>query len=117
MGVRNGPPHFQRCINQTLSRAGLLQQVAAFVDDICNGGGDHAGNLENIEKLLSALHTSNFKIGAGKIELGASFLLAFGFRLSEGAWAPDPERTAPIAKLVPPANRSQLRSFLGLAGY
>ena len=87
------------------------------MDDICNGGGDHPKNLVNIERLLGALHASNFKIGAGKIELGASFLLAFGFRLSGGTWAPDPERTAPIAKLVPPANRSQLRGFLGLAGY
>ena len=91
--------------------------MAAFIDDICNGGQHHEDNLANLDVLLSALQDVNFKVGAGKIELGAEELLAFGFRLYSGSWEPDPARTAPISRLIPPTNRSQLRGFLGLVGY
>ena len=70
-----------------------------------------------LTRLFSALSTANLKIGAGKIECGANYLLAFGFRVENGTWKPDPERTSAIASLVPPANRRQLRGFLGLVGY
>ena len=45
--------------------------MAAFIDDICNGGSNHPKNLAALGKLLHTLGAVNFKIGAGKIEVGA----------------------------------------------
>ena len=89
-----------------LAEAKLLPHVAAFIDDLCNGGKNHPANLDSLECLFAALARKNFKIGARKIEVGASHLLAFGYKLENGTWAPDPARVDPIARLVPPVNRS-----------
>lgn len=100
-----------------LATGGQLQCVAAFIDDICNGGKDHPSNIQHLRDLLATIATANFKIGAGKIEVGVDELLAFGFLLRDGTWQPDPACTAPISRLTAPQNCSQLRGFLGLAGY
>lgn len=106
MGVRNGPPHFQRCVNMTLSEAGLHESVGSFIDDLCNGGRDHEDNIQHIDRLLAALSNVNFRLGAGKFELGGSELHLFGFVISAGRLRPDPERVTAISRLIPPANRS-----------
>ena len=84
MGVRNGPPHFQRCVNLTLAEAGLHGEVGSFIDDLCNGATDHPRNLEAVGRLLAALHKVNFRLGAGKFELGAQELCIFGFVVAGG---------------------------------
>ena len=71
MGVRNGPPHFQRCVNHVLQSKGLYDSVGSFIDDLCNGATDHRANLAAVEKLLEALAAHTFRLGAGKFEVGA----------------------------------------------
>ena len=45
MGVRNGPLHFQRCVNTVLVAASLQRTTGAFIDDLMNGAKDHASNV------------------------------------------------------------------------
>ena len=55
MGVRNGPPHFQRCVNTVLAAASLQRTTGAFIDDLMNGAKDHASNVLAVDQLLAAL--------------------------------------------------------------
>ena len=38
MGLCNGPPHFQQCVNVMLQAAGPHTKVGAFIDDLANWG-------------------------------------------------------------------------------
>lgn len=106
MGVRNGPPHFQRCVNLVLAEGHLQRSTGAFIDDLMNGAADHRSNLQEAHRLLQALAKSNFRAGAGKILLGEEKLVAMGFVVAAGTISPDPERTVAIHRLQPPLNRS-----------
>ena len=55
--------------------------------------------------------------GADKLELGSTQLPFLGYLLVEGELRCDPAKTTAIEWLIPPETRSQLRAFLGLAGY
>ena len=96
MGVRNGPPHFQRCVNHVLQQRGLYDSVGSFIDDLCNGAADHPTNLEAVEKLLGALAAHTFRLGAGKFEVGAAQLQAFGYLVRDGKLLAEPDRVAAI---------------------
>ena len=48
---------------------------------------------------------------------GWSTCRSFGFQLQAGTLAPDPDKVEAIKKLLPPTTHSELRGFLGLAGY
>ena len=91
--------------------------MGSFIDDLCNGASNHEANLGAVERLLQALAEHLFRLGAGKFEVGAPQLQAFGYVVRKGKLVADPERIAAISSLVPPSNRSQLRGFLGLVGY
>ena len=116
-GVRNAPPHFQRAVNTMLAEQGLLEAVAAFIDDLGVGGGTHDEAANKLGKLLSALHDVHFMVGTDKKWVGYTSINFLGYRLEAGVLLPDPDRAAAIGRLLPPTTRSQLRGFLGLTGY
>ena len=40
-GVRNGPPHFQRTMNEAIASANLQEHLGCFIDDLATGGHSH----------------------------------------------------------------------------
>ena len=95
-----------RCVNHVLQAKGLYDSVGSFIDDICNGASNHDQNLMAVERLLSALAAHLFRLGAGKFEIGALQLSAFGYVVKDGKLVADPEQVTAITRLVPPQNRS-----------
>ena len=54
-GVRNGPPAFQRNMQQALRQAGLGDMVGCFIDDLAIGGKSHQEAAQNAGKLFAML--------------------------------------------------------------
>ena len=67
--------------------------------------------------MLRALEAYHVQAGADKLGLGDTAMPFLGYLLVKGELHCDPQKTEAIARLVPPETRSQLRAFLGLAGY
>ena len=106
MGLKNAPPHFQRCVNKTLQAAGLHHTVGAFIDDLANGGATTDRAIAAATDLFRALDRVNFRAGADKVFLGMTRLPLVGYVLTEGHLTVDSERVAAIAALRPPETRS-----------
>ena len=117
MGIRNGPPHFQQCMNKVLLESGMQTEAGIFIDDLGGGGKTHFHAASNLDKLMSTLEDKHVLVGVDKLGLGEDSLAFLGYLLVEGELHCDPAKTACIQKLVPPETRSHLRAFLGLTGY
>ena len=89
-----------------LAEHGLSAEIAAFIDDLGNGGHDHDSTSLALGRLLTALEHAHFMVGADKIWAGYSSLSFLGYHLAGGVLHPDPERVAAISRLVPPSTRS-----------
>ena len=116
-GVRNGPPAFQRAMQQALGEAGLGDKAGCFIDDVATGGANHRQGVKNLRDLFAALEAKHLLAGADKVELGLEVVNFLGYQLKEGNLHPDPEKTAAIDRLAPPRTRTEVRGFLGLTGY
>jgi hypothetical protein len=97
--LRNGPASFQRAIWEALRKAGIADIVAAFIDDLGTGGGDHQHCAHNFGKLLGALEQSNLKAGAPKVFAGLEEMQFLGFTLAGGTLKPDDDKVESIARL------------------
>ena len=119
MGIRNGPPTFQRAMSEAIAGSGLACQVGCFLDDLATGGGNHAAAAANVGRMLSMLIEYRLLAGADKVNLSLEELPFLGFLLCRGQILQDPNlpvKVEAIKQLLPPTTRSELRGFLGLAG-
>ena len=102
MGLRNGPPHFYRCMNKIILTSGLQRVAGVFIDDLGSGGSDHANCARSLNTMLEALESYHVQAGGDKLELGSTALPFLGYLLKEGELHCDPAKTAAIERLIPP---------------
>ena len=74
MGIRNGPPHFQHCMNKLLLEAGMQDEAGIFIDDLGGGGKTHAQAISNFDKLPAMLEDRHVLVGVDKLGLGEESL-------------------------------------------
>ena len=116
-GVRNGPPHFQRTMNEAVASAGLQEVLGCFIDDLATGGYSHTQCAERAAAMFAMLAARRLLAGADKVFLGLDEIRFLGYLLKDGVASPDPDKAAAIHRLLEPTTRSEVRSFLGLTGY
>lgn len=116
-GVRNGPPHFQRTMNEAIAGAGLQEHLGCFIDDLATGGFSHAEAAARAAAMFAMLATRHLLAGADKVFLGLNEIRFLGYLLKGGQALPDPDKVSAIERLLPPTTRTEVRSFLGLTGY
>ena len=107
-GLCNAPATFSRLMDRILS--GLHWETCLFyLDDIIV----FATRLEVFERLRHA----KLKLGAEKCTFAAKEVSYLGHLLAAEGLLPDPALLAAIREIHPPKNATEVRSFLGLAGY
>ncbi|CAF2698527.1 unnamed protein product [Rotaria sp. Silwood2] len=67
-GLTNGPPTFQRIVNQILG-PNRWKHVLAYIDDIIIYSQNFNEHLKHIEEVCSLLHEANFKLNVDKCEV------------------------------------------------
>lgn len=105
MGLRNGPPHFQRCMNKVVLESGLRDMAGIFIDDLGSGGKTHVEAAQNLRTMMQALSSRHVLAGADKLGLGWLEMPFLGYLLKEGQLHCDPAKTEAIGRLVPPETR------------
>ena len=114
-GLTNAPSTFQCFMNEQL--AGLEHCARVYMDDIIVHSADMATHLGHLREVLQCMRDRKLAVKRKKCEFMRDKLVYLGHVVQAGGVSPDPAKVEAIAKLAPPADVSQLRSFLGCCNF
>ena len=98
--------------------AGLHWETCLFyLDDIIVFSSTWEEHLARLRKVFERLRHAKLKFGAAKCTFAAKEVSYLGHRVTEEGLLPDPLLLATIREIPPPKTATEVRSFLGLAGY
>ena len=115
-GLCNAPATFSRLMDRVL--AGLHWETCLFyLDDIIVFSSTWEEHLARLREVFERLRHAKLKLGAAKCTFAAKEVSYLGHRVTEEGLLPDPTLLAAIRDIPPPKTATEVRSFLGLAGY
>ena len=115
-GLCNAPATFSRLMYCIL--AGLHWETCIFyLDDIIVFSSTWEEHLACLRQDFERLRHTNLKLGAEKCAFAAKEVSYLGHRVTEEGLLPDPALLTAIREIPPPKTATEVRSFLGLAGY
>ena len=115
-GLTNAPAAFMDLMNRVF-RPYLDRFVIVFIDDILVYSKSSVEHEEHLRIVLSILRDKQLYAKFSKCEFWLDRVIFLGHVISaEGVWV-DPSKIAAIVNWEPPRNVTEVRSFLGLAGY
>ncbi len=115
-GLTNGPPTFQRIVNQILS-PNRWKHALAYIDDIIIYSSNFTKHLEHIEEVCSLLNEANFKLNIDKCEIAKTQILFLGHLIEAGIIKPDPDNTRGLAETREPTSAEEAFRFVKAAEY
>ena len=115
-GLTNGPPTFQRIVNQILG-PNRWKHVLAYIDDIIIYSRNFNEHAEHIEEVCSLLHGANFKLNVIKCEVARKEILFLGHLIRDGTIKPDPENIRGLAETKEPTTAEEAFRFVKAAEY
>ncbi len=115
-GVTNAPSTFQRLMNQILQP--VIKKIAlVYLDDVIIYSTSIEQHIKHIDIVLDLLKKAGLKIKLSKCTFLQTSVKYLGHVISEKGITPDPMKIKAIENYPTPETVSQLKSFLGLAGY
>ena len=112
----NQVPFGPRLMDRVLS--GLHWETCLFyLDDIIVFAITWEEHLNRLCQVFERLRHTKLKLGAEKCIFAAKEVSYLGHCMTEEGLLPDPSLLAAIREIHPPKNATEVRSFLGLAGY
>ena len=115
-GLCNAPATFSRLMDRVL--AGLHWETCLFyLDDIIVFSSTWEEHLARLREVFERLRHAKLKLGAAKCTFAAKEVSYLGHRVTEEGLLPDSSLLAAIREIPPPKTATEVRSFLGLAGY
>ena len=115
-GLCNAPATFSRLMDHVLS--GLHWETCLFcLDDIIVFSSTWEAHLARLRQVFERLRHSNLKLRAEKCTFAAKEVSYLGHRVTEEGLLPDSALLVAIQEIPPPKTATEVRSFLGLAGY
>ena len=115
-GLCNAPVTFSRLIDRV--HAGLHWETCLFyLDYIIVFAATWEEHHARLRQVFEHLRHAKLKLGADKCTFAAREVNYLGHRVTEKGLLPDPALLAAIREISPPKNATEVRSFLGLAGY
>ena len=115
-GLTNAPACFMRAMHLVLK--GLCwSDCLVYLDDIIIFGRTLQEHRERLSLVLSRLAEAGLKINPKKCKLLSERVIVLGHVVTRDGISTDPEKVRVIKEWPVPENESQLRAFLGTAGY
>jgi hypothetical protein len=114
-GLRNAPGTFQRLVKQVLT--GLEMFTGAYLDDIVIFSNSWHEHLKHIQMVFDRIRKAGLTLKKAKCVFATAEVEYLGHTVGLGKVAPRLAKVEAILKFPRPADRKQLRSFLGIAGY
>ena len=113
-GMTNAPATFQRVMQEVIRG---LPNVYVYLDDLVIATDTWEEHLFTLEELFKRLKTANLTINLGKSSFGRGQVKYLGHIVGSGAVMPKDTNIKSIKDFPPPANKKNLKTFLGMVSY
>ena len=115
-GLTNAPAYFMYMMNKVFMEY-LDKFVVVFIDDILIFSKTKEEHAEHLRLVLQKLREKKLYAKKSKCEFWLDEVSFLGHVVSNGGIAVDHSKVQDVLNWKPPTNASEIRSFLGLAGY
>jgi hypothetical protein len=115
-GLCNAPTTFQRAVIRIFSDM-LNDSMEIFMDDFTPYGVSFQEALQNLEKILKRCIQAHLSLSTEKCHMMMSEGIVLGHFISSQGIQVDPSKIQVIKNLPIPKTQTEVRSFLGHAGY
>lgn len=119
-GLKDAASKWQKTIDQIL--ADVVKDdphCMVYMDDIIlwSPDGDWRHHIQLLRKIFTALHNAGVTINLSKSEFGRKQVKYLGHIIDSFGVRPDPSKIAAVVNFPVPRKVTQVRQFLGLAGW
>ena len=115
-GLCNAPATYQRLMNLLL--AGLTwRSCLVYLDDILIFSPTFERHVEDVREVFQRIRTSGMLLKPSKCFFGLTTVQYLGHIVTPEGIRPDPAKVIRIRNFPAPRNVSEVRTFLGMAGY
>jgi hypothetical protein len=115
-GLTNAPAYFMYLMSKVFMEF-LDKFVMVFIDDILIFSKTEEEHEKHLRMVLEKLRSNQLYAKFSKCEFWLTEVTFIGHVISAGGIAVDPSKVKDVLNWMPPTNASEIRSFLGLAGY
>jgi hypothetical protein len=115
-GLTNAPAYFMYLMNKVFMEY-LDKFLVVFIGDILIFSETEEEHESHLRLVLEKLRAHQLYSKCSKCEFWLSEVAFLGHVISPGGVSVDPGKVKDVLDWMPPANVSEIRSFLGLAGY
>ena len=115
-GLCNAPATFMRLMDGLFGDQNF-QTLLIYLDDILVFGRTFDETVERLDLVLDRLGQHNLKVKPEKCQLFHQKLRYLGHLVTEDGILPDPEKTDAVDNWPTPTSETEMRQFLGFAGY
>ena len=113
-GLVNAPATFSRIMRKLLNN---MEKVVNYIDDILVYTVTWEEHVEKLNELMKRLRDANLTAKPSKCYFGFERVQFLGHMVEKGCRYPNPDKTEKIYNAPRPATKTQLKYFLGLAGF
>ncbi len=114
-GLHGAPATFQRLMDVLLRPH--QGYAAAYIDDVVIHSETWEDHLERLRRVLLELRRAGLTANPKKCHLALPEAKYLGFQVGRGLVRPQEKKVAAILSAPRPTTKTQVRAFLGLAGY
>ena len=115
-GLTNAPAAFMDLMNRVF-KPYLDKFVVVFIDDILIYSKSHVEHWEHLRIVLQTLRTHQLYAKLSKCEFCLNSMSFLGHVISKEGVQVDPKKVEAVSNWPRPTNVTEIRSFLGMAGY
>lgn len=115
-GLANAPAVFQRVIHKILNKT-KVPFVIIYMDDILIPSRTFDEGLQRLDQVLSLLANAGLTLKMEKCNFFQDKIVFLGFEIDKHGIRPGEQKTQAVSKFPTPRNQSDVRRFLGLAGF
>lgn len=113
-GLKNAAPSFQRLMDQIFRD---LPYVYVYIDDFLIASKDEAEHREHLEEVFRRLNDNGITINPAKCVFCKPEIEFLSYRVNKEGLSPTAKKMEEISAFQRPANKGQLRKFLGMLNY
>ncbi|XP_057195726.1 uncharacterized protein LOC130557734 [Triplophysa rosa] len=114
-GLHGAPATIQRMMNIILRPH--QQYAAAYIDDVVIHAESWEAHLERLRRVFDELRRAGLTANPKKCHLGLSEAKFLGYQIGRGLIRPQEKKVEAVRSAARPTTKTQVRAFLGLAGY
>ena len=111
-GITSAPEHFQRRMSETMDS---LEGTLCIMDDILIYGSNQEEHDARLTAALDRIQAANLTLNRDKCKFSRESISFLGQVFDASGIRPDPDKVKAIVNMEEPANKSELRRFLGMA--